>query len=371
MGTSLSRRAAAALIAICLLLPAAGVARADEVTSKGTVLQGKINRISAAGVELSPDYGDGSLLIKWKNVEDIHSEASFQILYNDEQEVYAPLTGFRDGMLQTQEASIDVKTIHSGIPLSSSKPSFRERLRSNWRYWDGNFDLALNASQATVDTTGLLVSFAATRTKDPTRLVMNVSYRFSRQNSDEEVLDPNAPGGTKTKKVEKTLEDEWRGLLRGEYDLTPRIYTFASADAEYDGIESLSIRAVPKLGLGYQLWEQEVSETKKNFLRVEAGGAYVYEKFFGGDTGDYFSIAMGALAQYHLPFGRVDWRLDYLPAVNDWIGDYLLRTEAALSIPIFDPISLKTAIIDEYDSEPAEGTDQNRFYLMLGFSVAW
>ena len=57
------------------------------------------------------------------------------------------------------------------------------------------------------------------------------------------------------------------------YDITPRIYGFASGDATYDGIQKLSIRGVPKIGAGYKLWEEKLDADRRNFLQAEAGGA--------------------------------------------------------------------------------------------------
>ncbi len=41
---------------------------ADEVTSKGTVLHGKVTSLSSAGITFAPEYGKGSLDIKWENI---------------------------------------------------------------------------------------------------------------------------------------------------------------------------------------------------------------------------------------------------------------------------------------------------------------
>ena len=87
--------------------------------------------------------------------------------------------------------------------------------------------------------------------------------------------------------------------MRGEYDLTQRLLAFGSADAEYDAIQDLSVRAVPKAGLGYKLYE-----TKTDFFQVEGGGAYVYQRYFGGDTEDYFAIAFRCGNRTHAALWR-------------------------------------------------------------------
>ena len=82
----------AALVAL-----AATAAQADEVTSKGTVLKGKVTGFSSTGLTFEPEYGKGSLVIDWKDVEDVKTEGPFQVLYGDDLEADAPLQGFSDG----------------------------------------------------------------------------------------------------------------------------------------------------------------------------------------------------------------------------------------------------------------------------------
>lgn len=61
--------------------------------------------------------------------------------------------------------------------------------------------------------------------------------------------------------------------MRFEYDLSPRLYSFVSGDAEHDEVQQLTIRAIPKAGIGYKVWEKRIDEIKVNSLQIEAGGA--------------------------------------------------------------------------------------------------
>jgi hypothetical protein len=341
----------------------AGTARGDQVTSKGTVLHGKITGVGSAGVTMEPEYGKGSLAIKWADIEDLKTDGNFQVLYGDGLETDTPLQGFNNGTLFVgtgiEEATqIDVTTIMSGYPIGPDGPSWTDRMRSDWRYWDGSFDLAFNFQQATTDTTGLLLGFKTSRKKDPLRLFFEADYRYSTQKQQ---------GESST-----TIQDQWYGLARAEYDLTARLYAFGSGEATYDSIQHLSIRGVPKLGLGYTFWEDKLDEDKRNFLAGEAGGAYVYQRFFGGDTNDFFAVAFALVAGYYLPYGaHWDGRADYLPAVDNWTNDYLLRGESSLTLPIIDPVSAKFSVVDVYNNRPAPDTKRNSLFIVFGLSVGW
>lgn len=366
---------------VCATALIAATALADQVTSKGTVLTGKVTGLTGGGLTFEPEYGKGVLTIDWKDVEDIKSDGPFQVLYGDGLEADAPLQGFSDGKLlvggdPTTATAIPTADLHSAVPLGADGLTWQDKMRSYWRYWDGSADLGLNYQQATVDTLGFLLGFQTTRTHAPTRFSIGANYRYATQTSDVQEDTDNDPATPKvTVRRKSTIEDRAFGGLRGEYDLTERFYVFASGDATYDAIQKLSIRGVPKLGLGYLLWEEKLDEPKRNFLSVEAGGAWVYEKYFqstGTPDNDYPAVAFGAAAGYHLPYGsHIGWRMDYLPSITDFVNDFLLRNALELTMPLIDPISAKLTLLDEYNNNPAEGVSYNSLYLAIGVSLGW
>lgn len=335
-----------------------GAAVADEVTSKGTVLRGKVTGLSAAGITFAPEYGAGTLAIKWADIENVTTDGAFQVLYAEDQEADAPLQGFSNGHLQVGTATIEVKTLASGLPIGANGPSFNDRVRNYWRYWDGNLDLAFNLQRATTDTTGFLAGFNTVRTKDPTKFTLGANYRY----------------GTEKRQGQprSTIQDQAWGLVRGDYSFTPRVYGFASGDATYDAIQRLSIRGVSKVGIGYVIWERPLDAGRRDFVQAEAGPSWVYERYFGGTHRDYYAVAFGALAGYYLPLGaHFDWRIDYLPAVDNFTRNYLLRSDASLTIPVLDPISAKFEVLDEYNGNPAPGARPNSLFVTAGLSICW
>ncbi len=345
-------------IGLAVVLGLATATIADEVTSKGTVLRGKVTAVTGVGITIEPEYGSGVLAIKWVDIQNLKTDAPFQMLHGEDQESDGPLLGFSAGKLTVGDTSIDVATIHSGIPIGDGGPSFTNRMRSAWRYWDGNLDLGVNVQQSTTDTTGFLLGFSTVRTKDPTKFTLGTSYRYGTEKQQ---------GQSKS-----TTQDQLLGLIREDYSFTPRVYGFASGDATYDGIQRLSIRGVPKIGVGYVFWQEQLDPDRRNFLQGEVGPSWVYEKYFGGKDNDYYAIAFGALAGYYLPYrAHFDWRLDYLPAVDNFTTAYLLRTEGGLTAPLIDPISAKFVLRDEYNNQPSPGSKRNSLFLTLGLSVGW
>jgi hypothetical protein len=221
-------------------------------------------------------------------------------------------------------------------------------------YWSGGFDLAVSAALATDDTLALGGDLGLLRQRGGSRLRLESGYRLAAQKLDGE------PG--------ETTQNEVRGLVRQELDLTPRLFAFGSADAEYDEIEELTIRTVPKLGLGTVLFESESLR-----LAVDGGGAYVYQRFFGGESERYPAAAFGAESDLKLPVAGASWRtrLDYTPSLTHWTDDWLLRAETSLLVPLASSLSFKASLLDLYNASPAEGTDENSLSTLLGLSVGF
>ena len=73
-----------------------------------------------------------------------------------------------------------------------------------------------------------------------------------------------------------------------------------------------------------------------------------------------------------LPYDAyVGWRLDYLPAVDNFTTDYLLRNALELTAPLIDPVSAKFSLLDEYNNNPSANATRNSLYLAFGLSVGW
>jgi hypothetical protein len=352
-------------LTVCLLmnggtlLCGAHRAAADELLTKGTALSGTVSAVTASGITIAPDLGKGEIIVPLEDVEAVTTQSRYYFVYGPSGYASGSLVGIRDGQLlvgddEASAVAIDPADLHVCVAIDGDENSFRNRLRRGLALWDGAFDLGFGMTQGTTDTTTLATGFLADRKKKPSRVTFLTGYRYGTQKEQNE--------------SRTTTENEIKALLRGERDVYPRTFVFASTDGEYDEIEALSIRTVPKLGMGYRLWE-----TKTGLFQVEAGGAYVYERFFGGDSNDFFSVAFGKLLETDLPVlgAKFSWRTDYLPSVEDWAGDFLVRSTAALLVPMVGNLNLKLAVTDEYDSTPADDTDENTLTTIAGVALTY
>lgn len=333
-------------------------AAADEITVKGTTLRGTVTGVTGKAIEFQWEYSDASMPIPYENIDTIVTDTTFYVLHDQEGETTGRILGIVDGLLLLGDdpetaARIDMNNIVRAQTTAMHEASLLERTRSRLRFWNGTLDLGAGVTKATTDTTTMAAAFRAERKKSPTRLVLGSSYRR---------------GDQKERDAERsTLENELRGSLRGELDLSERFLTFGAADAEYDEVERLSIRGDPRAGIGYRLYTSDAVN-----LQVESGFGYVYQRFFGGDIDDYPTNIYGAEATLQLPYDALfRWRADYQPSLSDWLGRYRIRSEASLAIPIIRFLAFKFAVLDEYNNRPAADADRNTLATTLGLSVSY
>jgi hypothetical protein len=346
--------AATALFALAPVL-----AGADRVTVKGVVLEGTVKSIGAKEIVMETVYGKGEIAIAVGDIEAIETDAPFHLFHGDHIDSVGKVVAVspeRVRLVGPDDAPVDVPLGEVLVARRDPGPEANlfERAAIDHPFWHGNFDLAFSTTQATDDTLGLAVGLGLFRDRGPSRLKMGAGYRLAMEKQQGESND--------------TTANEIRGFLRYEHDLTKRWFAFGAAEGEYDEIESLSIRAIPKVGLGFKVYESENA-----WFSVDAGIAYVYERFFGGDTNHYPGAGFGAESDWKLPVLGAIWhsRLDYTPSFQDWLGDYLLRYETGLLVPMTTHVSFKVSLIDTYDSTPADDNDRNSLALLVGLALGF
>jgi putative salt-induced outer membrane protein YdiY len=356
-----------ALAAVVILGGVPDPGSGDRVTVKGTTLEGTVKSITSSAVVMETVYGDGDLSIDVEKVEAIETEGDFHVFHGDDVETVGRVVGVSPEAVRVAgpggEAEIPFAEVWQthGAPGPDAGPL--EELAVELPYWSGSFDLAFAATEATTNTTALATGFALDRERGPSRLHLETT--FKRATTAEAEDDDTTP---EDESDEEKTADELRGFVRQEYDLDTRYFAFGSLEAEHDGIESLQYRLIPKAGLGYVVHESETAR-----FTVDAGGAFVYERFYDDSYNDYPAVAFGAESELELPFADATWRsrLDYTPSITDWTDDYQLRGETALVVPMTAGLSLKASLVDLYNSSPADDAQSNSLSTLLGLSLGF
>jgi hypothetical protein len=330
-------------------------ASAAEVFTKDRGLEGSVVGVTAEGVEFETIYGKGTIVIPWEDVERIRSDKEFLILHAEADTVVGRIWGLENGRLLVGEsfetaAYIPVEQILRSITRQQYDTSRLDRLRVRYRYWTANFDLAFGFTDATTDTTSLSTALELRRKKKPFDFFFGGYYFFrtSKESGESRVTD----------------ENRLLGRARLDRDLSERTFAFGQVTAEYDEIQNLSLRTDPVVGVGYRFVDRE-----KLMISGRSGPGYVYQRYFGGDTENYFTILFGGDLEADLPYGsKLRWGAEYLPEISDWQGNYLIRTFANWTMPIIGWLDFKIAVFDTYNNRPSDDTDRNTFTTTAGLS---
>ncbi|UCG12731.1 MAG: DUF481 domain-containing protein [Deltaproteobacteria bacterium] len=343
---------------ISLMFFSLGLATAGlgaEIAVKGQDLEGSVVGFTAEGVAFETVYGKGAVVIPWADVERLKSDKEFVILYGEEEIVIGRAWGLEDGKLLVGESpekatEIPVEQIYRSLTREKYETSRLEALRVHYRYWNANFDLAFSYTDASTETNAFAVGLEFERKKEPTELFLGAYYRYAT---------------TQTQGEERVKnEDRIFGRGRLDYTLSERLFSFAAVSAERDEIQQIRFRTDPNVGLGYRFVKRE-----NLVISGRTGPGYVYQKYFDGQTNDYFTILFGGDLDAKLPYGsKLRIRVEYLPAVDDWTDNYLVRGALDFTVPIIGWLDFKFTILDIYNSQPPPGTLRNSFTTTAGLS---
>ena len=336
-----------------LLLGLASAGLGAEIVVKGQDLEGSVVGFTAEGVAFETVYGKGAIVIPWADAERLKSEKEFVILYGEEDLAIGRAWGLEDGKLFVGESPekaipIPVEQISRSLTRDKYETSRLEALRVRYRYWNANFDLAFSYTEATTETNAFAVGLEFERKKEPTELFLGAYYRYA----------------TTQTQGEERIKNEDRIFGRGrlDYTLSDRLFSFGAVSAERDEIQEIRFRTDPNLGLGYRFVKRE-----NLIISGRTGPGYVYQKYFNGQTNDYFTILFGGDLDANLPYGsKLRIRVEYLPAVDDWTDNYLVRGGLDFTVPIIGWLDFKFTILDIYNSQPPPGTLKNSFTTTAG-----
>lgn len=337
------------------LLLAGGIALADEVKVKGIKLPGTVVDVTSEGVVFQTDYGKGQITIGFADIQALSTEKPRVVLYGESEETVGRLIGLHDGKLLVGEQvltakRIDVTKILRAIPQEQAN-FLSEQLRNHFRFWSAELDLGLVVEETTIRETDVRIGGRVERRRRPTRLLVEGRYHLGR----------DQPRDAPTFKT----ENEVRGFLKGEYDATTRFFGFSSHELEHDEIDQLSLRWLSQAGPGYRLVDKAATS-----IQLETGLAYNHERFFGGQTNDSPGVAFGTEGKIELLWDTVlSFRGNYVPAIHDWVDDFLIIGEATLAVPINHYLAFKWSVFDTYDATPDVASERNELKTIL--SLAW
>jgi putative salt-induced outer membrane protein YdiY len=161
----------------------------------------------------------------------------------------------------------------------------------------------------------------------------------------------------------ETTTDNAEANLQYNFFLTEQTYALAALSAFKDEQAAVNHRILIGPGLGTYLVRNEVWQ-----LSVEGGLSYLMEDI-AGESGEELVYRLAQNYDRALSENARVWqKLEYLPEVED-ASAYLLNAEIGAEAKLNGNLSLRTVLVNRYDSEPAADSKKNDLSLLAGVSL--
>lgn len=258
------RRSVLFIVVLCLF---AVSAKADQLTLKnGDRITGTIIKSDAKTLVIKTEFA-GEISVQWDAVASIVSSQPLHLALKDGQTIVGTVT--------TEDGKLDVATKETG-PVVTSKDAVTavrndaeqkayddqiERLRHPHLtdFWSGALDTGLSLTRGnSVSTTFSLAGKAARVTdRDKISVYTTAIYTKSTVNN-----------------VSNTTAHDIAGGVRGDVNLSDKIFVFGFTDFEYNAFQHLDLRNVIGGGVGYH-----VIKTKDTTFDLFGGASFSQEYY--------------------------------------------------------------------------------------------
>ncbi len=311
-----------------------GAACADNVIlENGDTLTGTVEKMAGGKLILRTEWS-APIEIDTTKIKKISTEAPVEVHLENGEIIKGRLTSSEDKRVLVERSDDRATTAIAWKNIAAINPPTEA--------WHGNVTVGATSQTGNTDRMGANVAFdAVKRTK---RDRFSLGYQFNYNEDQNEVTERNHYGS-----------------LKYDYFLTQRLYAYLSSDARSDTLNDLNLRLGVGPGIGYQIWDDP---TKR--LSFEAGLSYVNENYKEGEDKDYIALRLGGDMMYKLgTFFVFTDKLVIYPSLDD-AGEYVLRNEVALSVPVTSGWSMKLANIVDRNSEPPAGNKKTDIQWILG-----
>ena len=337
-------------------------AGADLLETKGRSYLGTLDSMRQGDVTFEIDAIDETVVIDLDDVTNLQTDGPRFVVFGTTNSATGVLLGIRDGSLEVapEKEAIVRAPISELWSVGDPPANFLSSFLGNYlRYWSGNLDLGITATQATTDTSQFLISVGGKREKGDLEIDLSASYRSGRQKDQGE-----AP--TKS-------QDEIDGRFGVRYDIKKPIFLFGEVQATYDAIQFLSIRTQPVAGVGYDL-----IDTKDANLSTKLGTGWIYQKYFPNScsessvdcTDSYAALSFGIEGDWELPWdAELSGSISYRPSLTSWTDNYLIQAKAAATLPLTSHLNFKLSLKNDYNNQPSADAVPNSFYFNVALSI--
>jgi putative salt-induced outer membrane protein YdiY len=365
------RRSALFGVVLCLL----GVgARADQVILKngdritGTIVKSDVkadDKTKTTVLVIKTEFA-GEISVQWDAVTSIVAGEPLHLELKDGQTVV--------GTVNTVDGKLDVATKDTG-EVAAPKDTIVavrnddeqkvheaeiDRLRHPrlTDFWSGLLDTGLSLTRGNSATLSYNLAAKAVRATERDKISVYSTAIYA--------TDDNTPPS-------RTTAHAIRGGLRGDFNVSERMFVFGFTDFEYDEFQHLDLRNVLGGGLGYH-----VVKTQNTTFDVFGGGDYEQE-YFAPDpplvltnvTRKTGEIVAGEELDMKLnDRTTLSEKMSLFPNVTN-TGEYRFQLDASAATKLKSWLSWQVTYSDRYISDPLTGLKGNDTLLSTGLRMTF
>jgi putative salt-induced outer membrane protein YdiY len=357
------RRSVLFLVVSCLL---ALSVRADQVTLKnGDRLTGTIVKSDAKTLLIKTELA-GDVNVQWDAVTSIVSSQPLHLGLKDGQTVVGTVT--------TTDGKLEVATKTTGEVTAPKETVVTVRNDDEEKSYDAEMDRLRNP-HLTDFWSGLLDTGLSVTRGNSATLAYNLSAKAARVTSRDKisVYSTAVYATDDTTPPSRTTAHAIRGGLRGDLNVSDRLFVFGFTDFEYDQFQDLNLRNVLGGGLGYH-----VIKTKNTTFDAFGGGDYEQEYFSDtvafptGLTRKTGEVVLGEELDTKISSGRttLSEKFSLYPNVSD-TGSYRFQFDATAATKLKAWLGWQVTYSDRYLSNPLTGLKKNDVLLSTGLRLTF
>jgi putative salt-induced outer membrane protein len=357
-----------------LVLAAAVAAQADQVTLKnGDRLTGGIVNSDGKTLLIKTEFA-GDVTVQWDAITGIESSEKLNLTLKDGKMLSGKITT-RDGKFVVAEAPTDLAPKDNIVAVRNDAEQKAYDLAAERMahpkftyFWSGLFDTGLALTRGNSQTATFTLSAKAVRETPRDKLTLYSTYIYG--------SDDSTPPS-------RTTANALRAGVRGDYNLTPRVFVFALGDFETNELQHLDLRAVFGGGFGYH-----VIKTEKTVFDVYGGITYDRDSFSNYTLVDNTTVpptitpvpssvqnSAEALVgeEFDTKFSQrstLTERFSLYPNLSH-TGDYRIEFDSSVSTTLKNWLSWQLTFSDRYISYPPTGLKGNDILLSTGLRVTW
>jgi putative salt-induced outer membrane protein YdiY len=348
---------------VCCLLAVS--ARADQVTLKnGDRLTGTIVKSDAKTMLIKTELA-GDVNVQWDGVTSIVSSQPLHLALKDGQTVVGTVT--------TADGKLDVATRTTGEVVAAKETVVTVRNDDEEKAYDAEIDRLRNP-HLTDFWSGMLDSGLSVTRGNSATLAFSLSAKAARVTTRDKisVFSTAVYASDDATPPSRTTAHAIRGGIRGDFNVSDRVFVFGFTDFEYDQFQDLDLRNVLGGGLGYH-----VIKTKNTTFDVFGGGDYEQEYFSAtpafpsGLTRKTGEVVLGEEVDTKLN-GRttLSEKFSLFPNVSD-TGNYRLQFDATAATKLKAWLGWQITYSDRYLSNPLPGLKKNDMLLSTGLRLTF